>query len=275
MNVKAKELLIKTKRRLFSQNIGQNESVFQGNGIDFRELKEYAYGDDVRRINWSVTAREQKPYVNVFNEERELNIVICFIVSGSIYFGSIRQKQEVMAEVMALLSLFAIKNSNRVTTIFFDERLDRFFKPTKSANSVIEALEYALNLDVIGRSVDFNELINFLLNAIKQRSIVLLLGDFYDLPDFSLLNRKHEVYAVVVRDRFEENPKLFGEYDLIDPISKSHNSLDVDDSVISSFKDEMISQDKRLFTHFKKNRIPFVKIYTNEEPFIRLQELLK
>ncbi|SFP51351.1 DUF58 domain-containing protein [Hydrogenimonas thermophila] len=275
MKQKVKELLIKTKRRLFGQNIGNNVSVFQGNGIDFRELKEYAYGDDVRKINWNVTAREQKPYVNVFNEERELNIVICFISSGSIYFGSQRQKQEVMAEVMALLSFSAIKNSDRVTTIFFDENLDRFFKPTKSANSVYETLEYALNLDVIGRSADFNELSNYLLNAIKQRSIVLLLGDFYDLPDFSLLARKHEVYAVIVRDRFEEDPKLFGEYDLIDPVSKSHNSLDIDDSVILSFKEELERHDTELFTHFKKNRIPFVKIYTNEDPFIKLRELLK
>jgi len=275
MKQKARELLIKTKRRLFGQNIGQNESVFQGNGIDFRELKEYAYGDDVRKINWNVTAREQKPYVNVFNEERELNIVICFIVSGSIYFGTQRQKLEVMAEAMALLSFSAIKNSDRVTTIFFDNRVDRFFKPTKSANSVIENLEYALNLDVIGRSANFNELSNYLLNGIKQRSIVLLLGDFYDLPDFSLLARKHEVYAVIVRDRFEEDPKLFGEYDLIDPVSKSHNNLDIDDSVILSFKEELASHDATLFNHFKKNRIPFIKIYTDEDPFIKLRELLK
>ena len=83
MNIKTRELLIKTKRRLFGQNIGNNISAFRGNGIDFAELKEYSYGDDVRKINWKVTAREQKPYINVFNEERELNIVLAFVLSRS------------------------------------------------------------------------------------------------------------------------------------------------------------------------------------------------
>ena len=275
MKTKVKELLIKSKKRVFGQNIGNNSSTFVGNGIDFTELREYVYGDDVRKINWNVTAREQKPYVNVFSEERELNIVVVFMISGTIYFGSIRQKQEVMAEILAILGFSAVKNQDRLTTFFFDEKLDRFFKPTKSPNSVIVSLEYALNLDVIGKDINLNQLINFLINKIKQKSIIFLIGDFYHLADFTFLVKKHEVYAVIVRDRFEEEPKLNGEYDLIDPVSKTHNSLEIDANILKAFKKDFKNLDESLKEHFRKNRISFTKIYTDEEPFLKLLELVK
>ncbi len=272
---RAKEIIIKSRRKLFGQNIGNNLSNLKGNGLDFFELREYVYGDDVRRINWKVSAREQKPYINVFNEERELNIVISFLISGSIYFGSKRQKQDLMAEVLALLSFSAMINYDRVTTIFFDEKINHFFKPTKSQNSIYEKVEYALSLDPIGKRVDFKNLSNFLLNSIKQKSIIFLIGDFYEKVDLTLLSKKHEVYAVIIRDPFEENPKLFGEYDLVDLVSKNHNRLDIDEAILTSYKEELSKEDKNLFEHFRKNRISFSKIYTDEEPFGKLKEMLK
>ncbi len=275
MNVKTRELLIKTRRRLFGQNIGNNISAFRGSGIDFAELKEYSYGDDVRKINWKVTAREQKPYINVFNEERELNIVLAFVLSGTVYFGSVRQKQEVMAEILGLLSFSAIKNSDRVSTLFFDDKPQRFFKPTKSQKSVYAALEYAIETDVLGRRADMEALASYLLNTVKQRSIVLLIGDFYESADFSFLAAKHEVYAVMVRDPFEEEPSLEGEYDLIDPVTGGHNTLQIDGDILKRYKEMLKSRDESLYEHFAANRIAYTKIYTDEEPFIKLRELLK
>jgi uncharacterized protein (DUF58 family) len=275
MTSRIKELLIKTRRRLFGQNVGNNISVFQGNGLDFAELKEYSYGDDVRKINWNVTAREQKPYVNVFNEERELNIIIGFLAGGSIYFGSVRQKQEVMAESLALLGLSAVKNSDRVTTIFYDEKVDMRFKPTKSPNTIYAALEYAMELDVLGRRADLQSFADFLVRSVRQRSIVLLIGDFYDSADLSFLAAKHEVYAVIVRDRFEEDPFFEGEYDLIDPVSGKHHSLDLDGDVVSKYKASLARHDEAQREHFLKHRIASTKIYTDEDPFVKLRELLK
>ncbi len=275
MNRKLNTLLIKTRRRLFGQNVGNNISAFKGNGIDFAELKEYSYGDDVRKINWKVTAREQKPYINVFNEERELNIVIGFLLSGSIYFGSYRQKQEVMAEVLGLLSFSALKNSDKVTTLFFDETPVRFFKPTKSQKSATAALEYALSVDVLGKRGDAGALAEYLLKSVKERSIVLLVGDFYDMPDLSYLGAKHETYAVVVRDRFEEEPELFGEYELVDPVTGADSRLELDESVIAAYRREIERHDEELFLHFRKNRIAYTKIYTDEDPFTKLREMLK
>ncbi len=275
MDKRVKEILIKTRRRLFGPNIGNNISTFQGNGIDFAELREYTYGDDVRKINWKATAREQKPYVNVFNEERELNIVVGFCVAGSIYFGSVRQKQETMAEILALLGFAAIKNSDKISSIFFDEKLDRWFRPSKSPNIVHAALEYALNLPVLRRRLDLQRFADFLLNTIKERSIVLLVGDFLEEADFSWLAAKHELYAVIVRDPFEESPDLWGEYDLIDPVSGVHHRLRMDAKTIGIHARLLAEHDGKLFEQFHKHRIGYTKIATDEDPFLKLREMLK
>ncbi|WP_457599325.1 DUF58 domain-containing protein [Hydrogenimonas sp.] len=275
MKQKARELLIKTRRRLFGPNVGNNISAFAGNGIDFAELREYRYGDDVRRINWNVTARAQKPYVNVFNEERELNVVVVFMLSGSIYFGSVRQKQEVMAEVLGLLSFAAVRNSDRVTTLFFDKGVERLFKPTKSQKSLYAALEHSLSVEVLGKRCETASLVDYLLKGIRERSIVVLVGDFYEMPDFSTLAARHELYVAIVRDRFEEEPSFEGEYDLLDPVTDRHNRIDIDEGVLSAFRERIRSHDEALREHFAKHRIASTKIYTDEDPFIRLKELLK
>ncbi|WP_456452747.1 DUF58 domain-containing protein [Hydrogenimonas sp.] len=275
MKTKAKEILIKTRRRLFGPNIGNNISTFQGNGLDFAELKEYTYGEDVRKINWKVTARQQKPYVNVFNEERELNIVAGFCVSGSIWFGSVRQKQEVMAEILALLGFAALKNSDRFSSLFFDEGLVRRFKPSKSPNTVYAALEEALGLEVLGRKGDVNAFADWLLHAVRERSIVLLIGDFLESVDLSLLAARHELYAIVVRDRFEESPELWGEYDLLDPVSGRHHRLDLDEGTLAAWRRELAEHDRRFTEHCLKHRVGTTKIYTDEDPFLKLRELLK
>ncbi|BBG65968.1 hypothetical protein NNO_1265 [Hydrogenimonas sp.] len=275
MNRKTRELLIKTRRRLFGQNIGNNISAFRGNGLDFAELKEYSYGDDVRKINWNVTAREQKPYINVFNEERELNIVIAFILGGTIHFGSVRQKKEVMAEILGLLSFSAINNSDRVTTLFFDSGVERYFKPTKNPKSIFATMEHALDVDVLGRKTDLQALADYLLKSVRARSVVLLIGDFYEKADLSFLAAKHELYAIIVRDPFEERPSFDGEYDLVDPVSGEHSVIDIDRDLLSEYRKVLESHDEALYEEFAANRIAHTKIYTDEDPFIKLVELLK
>ncbi|WP_456322244.1 DUF58 domain-containing protein [Hydrogenimonas sp.] len=275
MKAKTKEILIKTRRRLFGQNIGNNISAFQGNGIDFAELKEYSYGDDVRKINWNVTAREQKPYINVFNEERELNIVLGLCVSGSLYFGSVRQKQEVAAEILALLGLSAIKNSDRVTTIFFDELPVRRYKPTKSQNTIYAQVEDALSLEMLHKKSDLQAFADYLLQTVKQRSIVVLVGDFKNEADLSFLGAKHELYIAMVRDRFEEDPSIEGVWSLQDPESAQVHTIDLDERALERFRSEIRQLDAGWRSHFLKNRIGFTKIYTDEDPFIKLREMLK
>jgi len=275
MSNKAKEIVIKTKKRLFGANIGNNVSIFQGNGLDFSEIKEYSIGDDVRKINWKVTAKTQKPFINVFNEERELNIVTLFAISGNIYFGSIKQKQEVMSEVLSIIAYSAIKNSDKLTSIFFSNKIEHTFKPTKSIKMLYPIVEKAITINPLGKEADYKKIEDFLLNFLKQKSIIFIIGDFFESPDLTNLAAKHEVYAIVVRDKFEEEPKFDDEIILSDPKTLKDYEVFAQKSVVDEFKKEIEKKDKKLYEHFLKNKIGFCKVYTNEEPFDKLLNLFR
>ncbi len=271
----AREILIKSKRKVFSQNIGNNPTTFVGNGLDFSELREYHFGDDVRKINWKATAKEQRPYINLFTEERELNIVIAFMSGGSIAFGTQRIKQELMAEIVALLGFSAMKNSDLLTTLAFDQEERYFRKPTKSINALHEIIPALLSLEVMGHEVLYEQFAAYLLGRIKQKSIIFVVGDFFEPLDLSLLAAKHEVYAIMVRDRFEESPQLQGSLDLIDPTSLEKQSFEFDKGMIARYKALIEAEDKKHYEHFLGHNIRYTKIYTDEDPFYKLNNLVR
>jgi uncharacterized protein (DUF58 family) len=271
----AKEILIKTKRKIFTQNLGNNSTTFVGNGLDFSELREYYFGDDVRKINWKATAKAQRPYINLFTEERELNIVVAFMSSGSIAFGSRRIKQELMAEVAALLSFSAIKNGDMVTTLAFSKGEEYFRKATKSINTLHEVIPSLLALETLGKEVSYEKLSDYLLERVKQKSIIFLVGDFFEEVDLTLLAAKHEVYAVVVRDKFEEQPKLTGMLDLIDPQTMNVSGFEFNKKMIESYQEVIEERDKKLYEHFMGHHIRYGKIYTDEEPYFKLNNLVR
>ncbi len=271
---KSEEILIKTRRNIFGQNVGGNPSLFSGNGLDFRELREYDIGDDVRKINWKVTAKAGRPFVNLFNEERELNIVVVFMVSGSIYFGTRRFKQELMAEILALLSYSTLKNDDRLSTLFFSNKEEFFMPPTKKMGSLHITLEKALGLDPLEKVSDFNALVHYVNERIKRRSLIFIVSDFYGGVDLSLLN-KHELFGIMVRDRFEEDPRLFGEMELIDPTTMQNEAFMLSPKIMQTYRKELEAHDKKLFEHFAQHRIKHTKIYTDEEPFLKLSTLFR
>jgi len=271
----AREILIKTKRKVFSQNLGNNATTFVGNGLDFSELREYYFGDDVRKINWKATAKAQRPYINLFTEERELNIVIAFMTSGGITFGSKRIKQELMAEIYALLAYSAMKNGDNVTTLAFSDKEEYYRRATKSINALHEVVPNLLGLDALGKEVDYEEFSNHMLGTVKQKSIVFVIGDFYEDVDLTLLSAKHEVYAVVVRDKFEEEPQLMGMLDLIDPNSMESSSFEFNKKMLLDYKAKIDKKDKKLYEHFMGHHIRYVKIYTDEDPYYKLNNLVR
>ncbi len=272
---KSEEILIRTRRNIFGNAVGGNPSIFAGSGLDFSELKEYSFGDDVRSINWKVTAREQKPFVNVFNEERELNIVCVFLESGSIFFGTKRFKQEVMAEAMSLISYSALKNDDRVSTLVFSDKEEFFLPPTRAMGSLGVTVPEVLSRDPLGKSVDYAKLVEYINSRIRRRSLLFLIGDFYgDDIDLSLLAH-HEVYAIMVRDRFEENPTLRGEIELIDAQTLGHTELDLTPALARRYRDALKRHDDALMEHFMAHRIVPAKIYTDEEPFLKLSALFR
>ncbi len=271
----AREILVKTRRKVFSQNLGNNATAFVGNGVDFSELREYHFGDDVRKINWKATARQMHPYINLFTEERELNVVVCFMVGGSIYFGSQRLKQEVMSEVLALLGYSVLKNSDRLSTLFFSDKEEYFRKPTKNISALNEIIPAALEIESLGKKVDYQTFSDHILHRVKQKSIIFIIGDFFEEVDFSLLSARHELYAIMIRDRFEENPALLGELDLIDPSTNDVSDVDFSEGLLKEFREEIEKKDQKLYEHFLAHDIRHTKIYTDEDPFLKLNSVVR
>jgi len=258
----AREIFIKTKRKIFSQNLGNNSTTFIGSGLDFSELREYYFGDDVRKINWKATAKAGRPYINLFTEERELNIVLAFMTGGGISFGSKRIKQELMAEVYALLAFSAIKNSDMVTTLAFSSKEEYYRPATKNINVLNETLPKLLNFDALGKEVDYEKFSTYMLESVKQKSIIFVIGDFYEELDLTLLSAKHEVYAIVIRDKFEEEPKLMGMLDLIDPNSMASSGFEFNKKMLDDYKEVIEKKDKQLYEHFMEHNIRYRFLHT-------------
>ncbi|WP_331774250.1 DUF58 domain-containing protein [Sulfurospirillum sp. 1612] len=275
MEKKFKQILLKAKKKVFTGNLGNNISTFKGTGLDFSEIKDYVIGDDVRSINWKSSAKGVGLKVNVFNEERELNIVTVFMINGSINFGTKRVKQEVMAEVLGMLSYTALRNGDNLTTLFFDSALERLFKPTKNLGLVDEVLEHALTLDPVTKKIDMTQLCHFINISLKRKSLIFLIGDFYEDIDLSSIAHKNEVYALMVRDRFEEDPHLGGDFSLVDPVTLEEDNLNLDKSNIAEYKRLIQAHDETLHEHFLMHRIKYGKIYTDDDVFIKMSQILK
>ncbi len=268
-----KKILIKTRRQIFSEIAGNNPSIFEGEGFDFVELREYHYGDDVRKIDWNVTAKMRRPYIKIFKEERELNIVIVSLLGGSVHFGQKRLKQELFAEVAALLAFSAAKNGDLFSSYIFTSKIDEYTRPTKEARAVNRSVSQILTFEPIGRRIDTAALSAVLWQRIRRRSIIFVLGDFFGEYDFGLLSKKHEVIALILRDRLEESPPELGTIRLSDPETMQTALMQIDARVCERYRKRVRANDEALFRHFRKNRIDFTKIYTQEEPYVKLSKL--
>ncbi len=272
MEKKLKKLLIKARKQVFSEIPGNNPSLFKGEGFDFVELREYQPGDDVKKIDWLVTAKLQKPYVKLYREERELNVVVALMLSGSTYFGTKRFKYEVMAEIAALLGYAAIKNQDNFSAILYADREYEWIRPTKHLQAIHRLARSVLYFSPLGKKANFAGLAKRLFK-IKRKSIVFIVSDFLEEFDFRVLAKKHEVVGIVVRDRFEEAPEPIGFINLLDPETKESLTVDLEGSTLKAYKKEIKRLDHAMYEQFRKSAIRFTKIYTHEEPFVKLLKL--
>ncbi|OYY31842.1 MAG: DUF58 domain-containing protein [Sulfurovum sp. 28-43-6] len=255
--------------------LGNNASLFQGEGFEFSELREYVYGDDIRKIDWKTTAKLGKPFVKIYKEERELNVVVVSVLGGSVYFGTVKQKSDIMAEVAATLGFSAIKNTDLFTHMIFADRLYDVSKPSKKLFAVHQAVEKIVAFEPLGKEADFNALTQTLHQRLKKKSLLFIVSDFVGEIDLKLLSKKHDVFAVIVRDRFEENPSQLGYLRLIDMQSKQSFEGDVDSSVLKGYTKALHENDERLYKQFKKQGIRFAKIYTHQEPALKLMKKMR
>ncbi len=253
--------------------IGNNPSLFHGEGYDFSELREYQVGDDIRKIDWTITAKLQKPYVKIFHEERELNVVAACMAGGSLFFGTHRIKHDVVTETAAILGYSAVKNGDLFTGAVVGDTVEQIERPTKRIFGVNRFVERVDGLNLLGRHSDYIGGIRSLFDRIKRKSMLFVIGDFLTDVDLALLSRRHEVIAVIVRDRFEEHPVPLGQVHLVDPESGRTLQTSFGERSVRKYRARVIENDKNLYRHLNRHRIRFVKIYTDEDPFGKLVKL--
>ena len=264
---------IEIKTRGLSSNIfaGQYHSAFKGRGMAFSEVREYQYGDDVRDIDWNVTARFNKPYVKVFEEERELTVMLLVDMSASLDFGTTGMyKKEMVAEIAATLAFAAIQNNDKIGAIFFTDRIEKFIPPQKGRKHILYIIRELLGFEPESRQTDLIVPLQYLTNAIKKRCTTFLLSDFIDERDFknalTIANRKHDVVAIQVYDkRVEELPDV-GLMKMADPESGEDVYVDTSSRRVRTLHRKWwVDSQVRLRDTFSKSGVDAISIRTDQD----------
>lgn len=215
---------IEIKTRGLSRNIfaGEYHSAFKGRGMAFSEVREYQYGDDMRDIDWNVTARYNKPYIKIFEEERELTVMLLIDVSESLGFGSRSVlKRDMVAEIAATLAFSAIQNNDKIGVIFFSDKVEKFIPPKKGRKHILFIIREILGFEPDNNGTDLNMVIRYMTDAIKKRCTAFLISDFIDQDDYSkalqIANNKHDVVAIQVFDELSTKLVPVGLMKIRDP----------------------------------------------------------
>ncbi|MEM7102000.1 MAG: DUF58 domain-containing protein [Bacteroidota bacterium] len=218
---KVRKIEIKMKgltKHIFS---GEYHSAFKGRGMSFSEVRNYAYGDDVRNIDWNVTARYNEPFVKIFEEERELTVMVMIDVSPSAYFGTVNQmKNEMITEVCAILAFSANMNNDKVGVIFFSDRIEKYIPPKKGKSHVLRIIRELIDFQPTGKGTDFAEALRFFNNIVKKRSIAFVLSDFFtaEYKDaLRIASKRHDITGIHVHDPREYDLPSVGLIRALDP----------------------------------------------------------
>ena len=269
----AKVRKIEIKTRGLSSNIfaGQYHTAFKGRGMAFSEVREYQYGDEPRDIDWNVTARMNKPYSKVFEEERELTVMLMVDVSDSLNFGTqVMMKREMVTEIAATLAFAAIENNDKVGLLFFSDRIEKFIPPKKGRKHILYLIRELLNYEPESNATDINVPLEFLTGAVKKRCTAFLLSDFIDPHNFksalTIANRKHDVVAIRVYDRRMEELPDVGLMKLADAESGQEMYVDTSSVKIRSahskwFKDNTA----RIQDYLTRSSVDSVSVRTDQD----------
>ena len=277
---KVRKIEIKARglsRQLFS---GEYHSAFKGRGMAFSEVREYQYGDDVRNIDWNVTARLHHPYVKVFEEERELTVMLIVDVSGSNRFGTRGQwKDELIAEVSATLAISAITNNDKVGLILFSDKIEKFIPPKKGRSHILRIIRELVSYRPTSSGTDVGAALQYFTNAIKKRCTAFLLSDFYDAGYTEALKiaaGKHDLVAIRIVDEKEESLPDLGLVKLYDPETGETTWVDTADSgVRSDFVSRYQGHAAGVEAVFKKYGIDHTVLYTGQDYVKELKKLFE
>ncbi len=271
---------IEIKSRGLSNHIfsGQYHSVFKGRGMAFSEVREYQYGDDIRNIDWNVTARFNHPYIKVFDEERELTVMLLIDVSGSNHFGTVNTlKEELITEIAAVLAFSAIQNNDKVGVIFFSKNVEKFIPPKKGLSHILRIIRELIDFKPENRETNISEALHYFTNVIKKRCTAFILSDFLnkDFEDaIKIANKKHDLIALNIYDPRETEIPDLGLMRIKNAETDQQMWIDTSSAKVRlSYKNWYEKHNKYLSDVFIKSGLDVVKIRTDQDyvkPLINL-----
>lgn len=274
---------IEIKTRGLSNNIfaGQYHSAFKGRGMAFSEVREYQFGDDIRDIDWNVTARYTKPYIKVFEEERELTVMLMVDVSGSSVFGTQHAlKKEVITEIAATLAFSAIQNNDKIGVIFFSDKIEKFIPPQKGKKHILYIIRELIEFTPQNKATDISQALRYISNAMKRRCTAFLISDFIDpnnLKDaLTIANNKHDLVAVQVYDHREKELPAVGLMKVKDAETQADKWIDTSSSKVrNQYRNWWNELQYNVQDAMKKSRVDFVSIATDDDYVLELMKLFK
>ena len=264
---------IEIKARGLSDNIfaGQYHSAFKGRGMAFSEVREYQYGDDIRDIDWNVSARFHRPYVKVFEEERELTVMLLIDVSGSLDFGTSRaMKKDMVTEIAATLAFSAMRNNDKIGVIFFSDKIEKYIPPKKGRKHILFIIREMLDFHPESRKTDVKMAVEFLTRVMKRKCTAFLMSDFYVRNDFeqvlTICNRKHDVVALQVYDPLAKELPDVGLLNVVDAETGHEMYIDTSDRRLrNAHRSYWEHRQKVLDEAFSRSNVDNVSIATNQD----------
>lgn len=278
---KVRKIEIKTKG--LSQNIfaGEYHSAFKGRGMTFSEVREYQYGDDIRDIDWNVTARHNHPYVKVYEEERELTVMLIIDVSGSRNFGAVgEQKREMIAEIAATIAFSAIQNNDKIGVIFFSDKVEKFIPPKKGRKHILFIIRELLDFTPESQGTDIGVAVRYMTDAIKKRCTTFIISDFIDKHDYyqalSIANNKHDVAAIQVYDKRDSQLPDVGFMRVVDMETGADRWVNTSSNKVrQTFNKWWYERQQTMIERFNKCRVSHTSVATDEDYVKALMSLFK
>jgi uncharacterized protein (DUF58 family) len=271
---------IEIRTRTLTQQVfsGQYHSAFKGRGMAFSEVREYNYGDDIRSIDWNVTARFNHPYVKVFEEERELTVMILIDVSASNMFGTRGMyKKDLITELAAVLSFSAITNNDKVGVIFFSKNIEKFIPPQHGRTHILRIIRELINHEPTDKQTDVSEALRYLSNAIKKRCTAFVISDFLDQnfeTALKIAKNKHDIVAIQTMDKGEFAFPRMGLLQIKDAESGKISLIDTSDKAFqNSYVQWWKNKEKQLQDVFQKTGVDHVKLFTDKDYVPALKNL--
>ncbi len=269
---------LKAKKQVYTILSGNHLSKLYGEGYDFGQLREYQIGDDIRKINWTITAKMQKPFVKDLYSNRELSVVVISLISPTLYFGLkdtkiVKEKINTITEISLLLGYSTNYNQDIFTGICYYNNKANITPPSKNIYNIEKFSKMIYNSNPLNSSLDYSQISIDLFNKIINRSLLFIIGDFLDYIDLSILSQRHEIVVIIIRHKEEDIPKPLGELLLQNPENRREKNQFFGKRAISEYLKNLKKSDNILFEHFAQYNIKYIKIYTEDNIVERLMQV--